>query len=154
MQTNRKYRIFKNLSYIPRKPHKNISSLMTNTNNYVTSVSNYNQKYYRIRRGSRIPSEHTKLKDKRFVMNAFNKMKNTNDRDFQVLLQMIKLSERQENSKNMELYKQIMSAQKWGLFLNNTDTTPYPMLSVPITNDVIDKYLYTSILLTLSNAVV
>jgi hypothetical protein len=47
-----------------------------------------------------------------------------------------------------------MSAQKWGLFLNNTDTTPYPMLSVPITNDVIDKYLYTSILLTLSNAVV
>ena len=82
---------------------------MTNTNNYVTSVSNYNQKYYRIRRGSRIPSEHTKLKDKRFVMNAFNKMKNTNDRDFQVLLQMIKLSERQENSKNMELYKQIIS---------------------------------------------
>jgi hypothetical protein len=100
---------FNNIRSIMNNIHKNISSLMTNTNNYVTSVSNYNQKYYRIRRGSRIPSEHTKLKDKRFVMNAFNKMKNTNDRDFQVLLQMIKLSERQENSKNMELYKQIIS---------------------------------------------
>jgi hypothetical protein len=100
---------FNNIISIMTNLRKNISNIEKNTDNYVNAVSEYNQKHYRASRRTIKPSENIREKDKKKVTNAFYKLKNAGNREFKVLLQMIKLSERQENSAEMEKYKQIIS---------------------------------------------
>jgi len=96
-----------------RRIIQNIKSTMIilkkDTEKYLKIVSKYNQDHFRVSKRTKKPSELLRKRDKRYVMDAFMKLKNTGDKDFRILLQMIKLSERQEHSVEMNSYKRLIS---------------------------------------------
>jgi hypothetical protein len=100
---------FNNIRSIMTTIYTNVSNLDKHTDNYYIAISKYNQKHFRVSRKARKPSDTIKDNDKKIVLSKFYKLRNAGDKDFKVLLQMIKLSERQENSNNMKRYKNIIS---------------------------------------------